>query len=85
MNDGQVLFGAPAQPAKELVIKSGTFSGEVFSGKNQVTVVLDKDGPPGSTDKKEPTKISMIAPKAYDIDVPKNGSSDLKFEATSAK
>lgn len=86
MQTGQVLLSVAAQPPKTLEIKNGAFEGEVFVGKNTVEVVLEKDGPVGTTDKKEVQKINAVGSVTpQTVDVPKGGSSDLKIEAISAK
>src|SRR5262249_38907483 len=58
MASGEVSFNFPGQIPKNIQIKDGEFAGEAYVGKNQVQVVLQKDGPPATTDMKEPTKIN---------------------------
>jgi hypothetical protein len=84
MPTGEIRFTVAGQPAKTMEIKDGAFSGEAFVGKNNVDVVLEKDGPPSTTDPTTKTKINAVAPKApLTVDVAKGGASELKFEVNS--
>jgi hypothetical protein len=85
MATGNVYFNVPGQGPKEFEIKEGEFSGEAFTGKNRVDIVLQKDGPPKSTDKKEPTKINAIAPHELEADVTKDGANNFTFAVTTKK
>jgi hypothetical protein len=88
MQSGEIDFDAPAQPPKTLKIENGTFSGEVFSGKNIVRIHSYKEGPPLMTDnEKKPTKQETLPAKynassTLSADVPAGGATDLKFEVT---
>ena len=92
MAGGEVRFTAPGQPPKSLEVKDGSFSGEVYSGKNHIDVVWDVDGGPNPTDPKaEHLKVNKISPKflgpssPLSADIPESGRSDLKFEVQSAR
>ncbi|HZZ78101.1 MAG TPA: hypothetical protein VFE62_06265 [Gemmataceae bacterium] len=65
-------------------IKNGAFEGEAFIGKNRVDIVLEKDGPPSSTDSKAPTKVNTVAPKDLHAEVSKDGVNSFTFEVNSA-
>ncbi len=85
MSTGNVFFFVPGEGPKIFAITEGQFSGEAFVGKNRVEVVLEKDGPPATTDKKQPTKINAIAPKPLEAEVTKDGANAFTFEVESAK
>src|SRR5207244_4270468 len=84
MQGGEVRFNSTGYPAKVLEIKDGAFSGEVYSGKNRVEVVWDKDGPPVQMDPNQPptpTKINAVDPifsgptSPFTPEIPKTGAS----------
>jgi hypothetical protein len=86
MADGEIRFMVAGQGPKITAIKDGTFSGEAFVGKNQVDVVLEKDGPPSTTDPKILTKVNLVddifsGPKTtLSAEVTKDGANDFNFE-----
>jgi hypothetical protein len=83
MAEGEVLFTVVGQPAQTCPIKDGTFSGEAFVGKNRVRVTLQKDGPPSTTDRKEPIKINAVTHDDLEAEVTKDGPNEFKFEVKS--
>jgi hypothetical protein len=86
MQSGEVRFGVPGQEAKICEIKNGSFAGEVYTGKNQVDVVWEKDGPPNPTDPTSKIKVNIVASNTpQTADVAQGGLSDLKVEAVGAK
>jgi hypothetical protein len=91
MQGGEIRFTAPGQPVKSLEIKDGAFSGQVNSGKNQVDVVWDQDGPPNPMDPSTKIKVNVVGPQfsgpnsVLSANVPTGGASDLKFDVTSAR
>ena len=88
MEGGEVRFSLPGVPPRSMPVSSGAFSGEVFIGKNQVEVVLEKDGPPHPMEPGKFLKVNTIDPKFWgssttlSADVPKEGKTDLKFQVT---
>ena len=91
MDGGEVRFRAEGQPSQILEVKGGAFSGEAFVGKNQVDVVYEKDGPtPHPMEAGKFLKVNVVDAKftgmstPFTPDVPATGTSDLKFEVTSA-
>jgi hypothetical protein len=83
-NGAEIRFSVPGHPPKSMDIKDGSFTGEVFTGKNDVEVVLEKEGPPNPTDPTTKTKINTVQAKTpLTADVPKSGANDLKFDVTS--
>lgn len=91
MAGGEIRFSVPGKPVKTLEIKDGTFSGEVFVGKNLVGIVWDKDGPPNPTDPSTRVKVNAVAPNfsgpnsSLNADIGADGSTTLKFDVTSAR
>jgi hypothetical protein len=85
MADGEARFSFPGQAPRIFPIKAGAFSGEAFVGKNRVAVVLEKDGPPASTDAKKPIKINTIAPKDLEAEVTNDGANTFTFEVNSVR
>jgi hypothetical protein len=91
MEGGEVRFSVPGQPPKSIEIKNGTFSGEVFIGKNSVEVVWDVDGPPNPMDPTQKLKVNKVATTfsgpntTLSADITKEGKSDLKFDVTSVR
>jgi hypothetical protein len=85
MPEGEVSFTVSGQPPRVIPIKDGEFAGEAFVGKNRVDVVLEKDGPPSTTDKKEPTKINAIQHGKLEADVTKDGANAFTFDVKSSK
>jgi hypothetical protein len=85
MADGEARFNLAGQAPKIFPIKAGAFSGEAFIGKNRVEVVLEKDGPPASTDAKKPIKINTIAPKDLEAEVTKDGANTFTFAVTGVR
>jgi len=89
MAGGEVRFAAQGQPPKVLEVKDGSFSGQVFTGKNQIEVVWEKDGPPHPMDPSIRLKVNAVAPQysgpssALNADIPTGGSENLKFDVTS--
>ena len=79
---GEVRFTVMGQPPKICTVKDGAFSGEAFIGKNRVDIVLEKDGPPSTTDPKTPTRINTVTHKNLEAEV-KEGPNTFTFEATS--
>jgi hypothetical protein len=90
MPEGEIRFNVMGQAPMSMPIKDGAFSGEAFIGKNQVEVVLEKKGPPSTTDPNTFTTINVISPRFFGpntslkADVGANGTSDLKFDVTTA-
>jgi len=91
MGGGEVRFALPGQPPKAMPINAGTFAGEAFVGKNNVTVVWEKDGPPHPMDPTARLKVNVVAGKfsgpesPLNAEVGESGASDLKFEVTSER
>jgi hypothetical protein len=85
MATGKAFLTAPGQAPKEFDVKAGEFSGEAFTGKNHVQIVVEKDGPPATTDKKEPTKINAIAPHTLAADVTEGGANSFTFDVKTKK
>jgi hypothetical protein len=92
MGGGEVRFHAVGQPAKVLEVKDGAFSGEVFSGKNTVDVIWDKEGNkphPMDPSKKIPENVvdaKFSGPSTpFTPEIPTGGTSDLTFAVTSAR
>lgn len=91
MSEGEIRFSIAGQPPKTLPIKDGAFTGEVHAGKNRVEVSQEKDGPPHPMDPKQRLKVNVVSDRFWggnstlSIDVDAKGSSDLKFEVTSAR
>lgn len=91
MQGGEARFNAAGMPPRVLEIKEGAFSGEAYVGKNRVEIVWDKDGPPNPMDPNSRIKVNAVADRfsgvnsPFNIDISKEGSSDLKFDVTSAR
>jgi hypothetical protein len=90
MPNGEIRFSVGAQAPRNLEVKDGAFSGEVYTGKNTVEVVQEKDAP-NPMDPKLTMKVNMVDPKfvgpgsPLSADVPASGASDLKFDVTSKR
>jgi hypothetical protein len=84
MDAAKVNFSVGGQAPIEFDVKNGEFSGEAFVGKNSVQVVLQKDGPPATTDKAEPTKISLVGPHILTAEVTKDGPNSFTFDVPAA-
>jgi len=92
MGGGEVRFSVPGQPVRSIPIQDGAFSGEAHIGKNLINVVWEKDGGPNPMDPNlPPIKVNVVDPKyasmdsPFNVEVPKDGVSDLKFDVTSAR
>ena len=85
MDGGEVRFTTPGQPPKHFPIKDGSFAGDAFVGKNRVDIVLEKDGPPSTTDPKTPTKVNSVTHKDLEADVKQGGPNEYNFEASEKK
>lgn len=91
MQGGVVRFNAEGQAPQELAVTNGTFTGEVFVGRNFVDVVWDKEA--GANPMDPSAKIMENAVDAkfsgpatpFQHEVPATGASDLTFDVTSAK
>jgi hypothetical protein len=89
MPEGEIRFNVMGQPPQAMPIKDGAFSGEAFVGKNKVDVVLEKKGPPSTTDPNIFTSINLVDHKysgpttSLNAEITKSGASDLKFDVTS--
>jgi len=84
MAEGEIRFNVAGQPPQICPIKDGAYSGEAYIGKNRVEIVLEKDGPPSTTDPKTPTKINIVAPKELVAEINASGATPSSFEVTSA-
>ncbi|MBO0698962.1 MAG: hypothetical protein J2P46_11255 [Zavarzinella sp.] len=91
MESGQILFNVGGQAPRTLEVKNGAFSGEVFTGKNRVEVVLLKEGPPNPMDPKTRIQVNSIAPEFWGpnttlhADVTSSGATGLQFDVRSAR
>jgi len=92
MQGGEIRFELAGYGPKNLEITNGTFSGDVFVGKNRVDVVWDKDMPNPMDPKGPPVKGgNAVDPKflgpnsPLNAEIPAGGKSDLKFDVTSAR
>jgi len=92
MQDGEVRFEVAGQPSKIIPVKDGAFSGDVYSGKNRVDVVWEKDGGPNPMDPKlPPIKVNVVDPKfsgmnsPFSVEVPSSGKTDMNFDVPSAR
>lgn len=91
MPDGEVRFNATAQPIITLQVTDGAFAGEVYTGRNLVEVIREKEGPPHPMDPTMKLKVNTInsqysgAGTILNAEVPEAGKSDLKFEVNSAR
>jgi hypothetical protein len=87
MEGGEVHFEVAGFPAKSLEIKDGAFAGEVYSGKNMIGVVWNKEIP-HPTESKMKMTTNIVANKFSGKDSPLNDEvTDGKvftFEVTSA-
>jgi hypothetical protein len=89
MEGGEVRFVVPGQPPKALPITNGAFSGEVFTGKNEIGVVWDKEGGPNPTDPKLKMMVNSVDPKflpgptsPFNAEI--TGPKEFTFEVTSS-
>jgi hypothetical protein len=91
MEGGEVRFTSPNQPTKSIPISNGSFSGDVYSGKNRVDVVWDVEGPPNPTDPASKMMVNKVSPEflgpssPLNADIQPKGATGLKFEVTSQK
>lgn len=91
MESGEILFSVAGQGPRTLEIKNGTFSGEVFTGKNRVEVMLQTDGPPNPMDPNTRIKVNAISPEFWGpnttlhADVISSGATGLNFDVRSAR
>ena len=90
MPEGEISFDlGRGQPPVVLPIKDGSFSGEVFGGKNRVEVNAYKQGPPLSTDPKgPPTRVNTVDARfnfqsTLTADVTAGGPNEFKFDVRS--
>lgn len=91
MPGGEIRFSVSGFPPKTLQVTDGSFSGEVFSGKNQVEASYEKEGAPHPMDPKTKLKVNVISPKYSGPNSPLNKeltageNPPLSFEVTSKK
>lgn len=91
MAGGEVRFNVAGQPVKSLEVKDGTFAGEVFTGKNRVDVVWDKDGPPNPMNPSERIKVNAVSDQysgpnsPFNVEIGAGGDTSLKFDVKSAR
>ncbi len=85
MPEGTIRFEVMGFPPKTSTIKDGAFTGEAYSGKNRVDVVLEHDGPPSTTDPKVNIKINVVAPKELSADVTAGGANTFTFDVNSVR
>lgn len=85
MDEGEAHFNSPGHPAKVLKVARGAFSGEVFAGKNSVSVVQVKEKPSPMGKDQPPVKETVefkfkSGDAALSLDVPDSGKEGLKLE-----
>lgn len=91
MPGGEVRFSVSGFPPKTLQVTDGAFSGEVFSGKNQIDASYEKEGAPHPMDPKTKLKVNVVSPKYSGPNSPLNkdlaagDNPPLSFEVTSKK